>query len=128
MQIDLAMSACLEAALNELIIVAEVGGIQGASEGVVREILPGHRKAKHVQAICVDEVAHLSLAIVGQVGTVRRRNVVDRRVHATNVARTLIVAEVEIEACQCTQSISEVEWTTSNEKGFLTSQSQNRRC
>lgn len=56
-----------EAVLHQGVVVAKVGGIEGAAEVVVDEVLPADRKAESVQAVLGHEVLHLGRAGGGDV-------------------------------------------------------------
>lgn len=63
MQVDHAVGAGREAPANQLVIVSEVGRIQGPAKVVVDEVLPRDGEAEDVEVVCGDEMEHLGGAV-----------------------------------------------------------------
>ena len=59
-----AASTSVQTSLDESIILCEVVFVNVATHGVVREELPADGKAEDVEAIVIDKMLHLSLAVV----------------------------------------------------------------
>ncbi len=58
--IDDTIPAGRETGLHELIILAQVPGIQAAAKLVVDQVLPANRKTEHIHAVILGEVLHLT--------------------------------------------------------------------
>jgi hypothetical protein len=59
--IDYAERACTKTTLDQLVIDASVGAVEGSSELVVHQVLPRDGQAENVQAVVLDEVLHLAV-------------------------------------------------------------------